>query len=80
VSVDPRAPVIVGVGELVQREPGPDPAAMMAEATRLALAEAPGVKPQAIAAAPSAAWGDGNPAARVAALLGLPDARTLRSS
>jgi acetyl-CoA C-acetyltransferase len=78
--VDSRTPVIVGIGELKLDEPGPDPARMMADAAELALTEAGGVRPRAIAAAPPAAWGDGNPAARVAELLGMADVRTLRSS
>ena len=84
---DPHAPVIVGVGELVHR-PGdgdaPDPAALMADAARAAIADAgagDGLlrRVGALAAVPSAVWTDGDPGRRAAELLGI-DVPTLRSS
>ena len=84
---DPRQPVLVGLGELVRRpgEGGEEPAALMAEAVRLAAVDAgPGDallrRVQVVGGIPSAAWPDGDPARRVAALLGLEGVRTLRSS
>ncbi|HEY8584359.1 MAG TPA: hypothetical protein VIL49_15485 [Capillimicrobium sp.] len=86
-AADPRAPVVVGVGELVHR-PGsgdaPDPAALMAAAARAALHDAGAGdvlarRVGAIGAVPSAAWPDGDPGRRVAELLGL-SAPTVRSS
>ena len=81
-----RTPVLVGLGELVYR-PGagaaPDPAEMMAEATRRAAADAQSDTLldhlDVIAVAPSAGWLDGDPGARVGELLGS-EARTVRSS
>jgi acetyl-CoA C-acetyltransferase len=84
--MDERAPVLVGLGEAVRRDGAAEPMALMAEAVRAAAADAgPGdallARVQAIGAAPSAAWADGDPGRRVAELLGLgPDVRTLRSS
>lgn len=88
VQVDPRLPVIVGVGEVVRRpgDGGPtEPAALMAEAVRAALAdagagEAPLGRLGVLGAVPSAAWTDGDPARRVADLLGIADVPTMRSS
>jgi acetyl-CoA C-acetyltransferase len=87
--LDPHQPVLVGLGEAVHR-PGDDarhtePAALMAEAVRAALADAgPGVgdallrKAGALGAVPSAAWTDGDPGRRVGELLGraIPTVRT----
>ncbi len=81
-----RTPVLVGLGEVIHR-PGtgasPDPGEMMAEATRLAAADAQSQallgRIDVIAVAPSAGWPDGDPGARVGELLGS-QARTLRSS
>lgn len=89
--LDPRLPVIAGVGELVRRpgdagsaEPS-DPAAMMAEAVRLAARDAgagDGLlrRVRVVAAVPSASWPDGDPGRRVARLLGLGEVTTFRSS
>lgn len=90
-TLDPHQPVLVGLGEAVRR-PGDDgptePAALMAEAVRAAVADAGASngdallrKVGALGAVPSAAWGDGDPGRRVGELLGL-DASlpTLRSS
>lgn len=85
---DPRAPVLIGLGEVVHRpgDPAPEntePAAYMAEAIRAAVADA-GADVlgaiEAIGVAPSAAWTDGDPGRRVAELLGRDDVRTLRGS
>ena len=88
-ALDPHLPVIVGVGELVRRPGGDDPAgrepaALMAEAVRAALADAGPSEAllhrvRALAAVPSAAWPDGDPGRRVGDLLGI-RAPTLRSS
>ena len=87
-GMDDRAPVIVGVGEVVRR-PGDDgptePAALMAEAVRAAVDDAGAAalleRIGVLGAVPSAAWTDGDPGRRVAELLGLdPAPRTMRSS
>ena len=87
-AADPNAPLIAGVGELVHR-PGdgdaPEPGAMMAAAVREALADSGTGEPLLAAVglvgcAPPVAWLDGDPGRRVADLLGLEDAATLRSS
>lgn len=86
--MDPRAPVLVGLGEVVRRpgDPGPTaPTALMEEAVRAALddsgagAEALLAKVGALGAVPSAAWTDGDPGRDVAAALGL-RVPTLRTS
>ncbi len=88
VQLDRNLPVIVGVGEAVRRpgDGGPtEPAALMAEAVRAALADAQ-VGEGALArvgvlgGVPSAAWTDGDPARRVAELLGIDAVATMRSS
>ncbi len=87
--LDPRLPVLVGVGEVVRR-PGDDgpaePAQLMARAARAAIADACAHSPEALlgrigalAAVPSVAWPDGDPGRRVADVLGV-WAPTLRSS
>jgi acetyl-CoA C-acetyltransferase len=89
-TLDPNLPVLVGVGEVVRR-PGDDgptePAALMAEAVRSALADAGAASADALlkragvlAAVPSAAWLDGDPGRRVAELLGVEGVATARSS
>ena len=86
-TLDPHAPVLVGLGEVVRRpgDGGPtEPAALMAEAVRAAAADAGTgdrllARAGAIAVAPSAGWPDGDPGRRVGELLGL-DTPTLRSS
>ena len=86
-SHDPHAPVLVGLGEVVRRpgDEGPtEPAALMAEAVRAAVADAGAgeallERVGALGAVPSAAWTDGDPGRRVGELLGL-DVPTLRSS
>jgi len=89
-SLDPRLPVIVGAGELVRRPderdgPAPEPAALMAEAVRLAVADSGAGdallrRVALLAAVPSAGWPDGDPGRRVAELLGRAGLRTARSS
>lgn len=90
-TLDPHLPVLVGVGEAVRR-PGDDgptePAALMAEAIRNALADAAPAagsdallgRARVLGAVPSAAWMDGDPGRRVAELLGLDGVTTVRSS
>jgi acetyl-CoA C-acetyltransferase len=86
--VDPRAPVLVGLGERTWRPaggPAPEPAAMAAEAVREALADAGAGdallrRVRAVAGIPSAGWPDGDPAGRTAELLGLAGVHTLRTS
>lgn len=84
--LDPRTPVLVGLGELVRR-PGKmgdrAPAVLMAEAVRAAVADA-GVgdrilRGAAMGVVPSAAWPDGDPGRSVCELLGI-SAPTLRTS
>lgn len=88
-GVDPRTPVLVGVGELTcgsaDEVPDDGPPAMMAEAVRRAASDAGAGdallrRVGAVAAVPSLGWADGDPARRVAELLGLEDVATLRSS
>jgi acetyl-CoA C-acetyltransferase len=81
-----RTPVLVGLGEVVHRPgagPAPDPGQMMAEAARLAAADAQSEallgRLDLIAVAPSAGWPDGDPGRRVGQLIGS-EARTARSS
>jgi acetyl-CoA C-acetyltransferase len=75
-AVAPDTPVLVGFGELVRRpgEGGEEPAALMAEAVRLAVADAGSDallrRAGVLAGIPSAGWPDGDPARRVAELLG----------
>jgi acetyl-CoA C-acetyltransferase len=89
-ELDPRAPVLVGLGEAVRR-PGDDgptePAALMAEAVRAALADAGSGSGEALldrvgalGAVPAAAWTDGDPGRRVLELLGRDGVPTVRSS
>lgn len=87
---DPRAPVLVGLGEVVRRPEAQDgtlptePAALMAEAVVAALEDAgPDAallrRAGALGAVPSAAWPDGDPGRRAADILGV-DLPTLRPS
>lgn len=90
-ATDPRAPVLVGLGE-VTRRPGEqtparptDPAALAARALRAALADAgPAAallaRAGAVGALPSAAWTDGDPGRRIGELAGARGIPTLRSS
>jgi len=73
-GIDPRLPVIVGVGQHLDREGGPEPVGLMVEALRLAemdsgatglLAEA-----QVIGVVPVVSWRYHDPARLVAAALG----------
>ena len=82
-SLDPRTPVIVGVGQLVHREPSPqdDPVALAAAALRSA-ADDSGVGPallraaDAVYAVPSASWTYRDQAALIAEAVGAtPDER-----
>lgn len=85
--LDPTTPVIVGVGQLVQRDPGPDgdhPAALSAEALRRAEADA-GVagllaSADAVYAVASVSWQYGDQAAAVAEAVGAHPATTVVSS
>jgi acetyl-CoA C-acetyltransferase len=88
VPLDPRQPVLAGLGEVVRRPgegDGAEPAALMAEAVRAAAADSGAGaallrRAGVVAATPSAAWPDGDPGRRVAELLGLDGVRTMRSS
>ena len=85
--MDPdRTPVLVGLGEVVNRPddgPAPDPGQMIAQAIRLAAADAGNERLidrfDVIAVAPSAGWPDGDPGAHVSGLLGIAPS-TARSS
>ncbi len=82
-ALDPRTPVLVGAGQLVQREEPADalePVAMMAEAARRAAedAGAPGLlaQVQSVQVVRLVSWRYADPGALVAALIGAPSART----
>jgi acetyl-CoA C-acetyltransferase len=86
--IDPSAPVLVGLGEVVRR-PGDDgptePGELAAEAVRDALDDAGAGdallrRAQLLAMAPPVARQDGDPGRRVAELVGLDGVPTLRSS
>jgi acetyl-CoA C-acetyltransferase len=88
-ELDPRTPVIVGVGQLVQREPDltnpREPVELSVEALRRAVADS-GATTDLLAladlvyAVPSASWTYGNQAGRVAELVGATEAGTVQSS
>ena len=80
-DVDPRTPVVVGVGQLVHRHSdSPEPAALMAEAVRLAELDssASGLLAHAgaVAAVPTMTWRYRDPARIVADQVGAVDAAT----
>ncbi|GAA4815241.1 crotonase/enoyl-CoA hydratase family protein [Nocardioides caeni] len=87
--LDPTTPVVIGVGQLVQRDPDPaapvEPAAMAARALR-AAAEDAGLgddllgRADLVYAVPSASWTYGDQAGLVAELVGAPDAGTVQTS
>ncbi|WP_244931152.1 crotonase/enoyl-CoA hydratase family protein [Nocardioides sp. W7] len=88
-ELDPRTPVIVGVGQLVQREPDladpREPVELSVEALRLAAQDSgSSVDLLALAdlvyAVPSASWTYADQAGRVAELVGAGDAGTVQSS
>ena len=78
-AVDPRAPVIVGVGQVSRRPAGPDdlddPVSLMAEAAREAASDSgvPGLldRLDSVRAVESLGWKSDNPPAAVAAALGV---------
>jgi len=81
--LDPRTPVLVGAGQLVQREDPADalePVAMMAEAARRAAddAGAPGLlaRVQAVQVVRLVSWRYADPGALVAGMIGAPSAST----
>ena len=86
-ELDPATPVVVGVGQVVQREPdaGRDPVALSAAALRAALADS-GASADLLAAAdlvyavPSASWTYGDQAGLVAELVGARPEETVQSS
>jgi acetyl-CoA C-acetyltransferase len=86
-ELDPSTPVVVGVGQVVQREPdaGRDPVALSAAALRAALADS-GATTDLLAAAdlvyavPSASWTYGDQAALVADHVGARPEETVQSS
>ncbi len=86
--LDPRTPVIVGVGQVVQREPDletlPDPAAYAAQALRAAAADAGTTallgQADAVYAVASASWSYRDLAAEVAGRLGTAPTSTVMSA
>lgn len=88
-DLDPRTPVLVGVGQVVQRRPDPadprEPVDLSVEALRLAAADS-GADVDLLAladlvyAVPSASWTYADQAGRVASLVGAGDAGTVQSS
>ncbi len=83
-AVDPRTPVIIGVGQFLDREADParpmEPTDLMAEALRAAEHDAgtPGALADAdvVAVVPTVSWRYRDPGALVAASMGATDART----
>jgi acetyl-CoA C-acetyltransferase len=73
-GIDPRLPVIVGVGQHLDREGGPEPVDLMVQALRLAEADAgsPGLlaAAQVIGVVPVVSWRYHDPARLVAAGVG----------
>lgn len=88
-SLDPRTPVLVGVGQVVQRRPDLDtprePAELAADALRRAAADS-GASADLLGladlvyAVPSASWTYDDQAGRVAELVGSPEAGRVQSS
>ena len=83
-TLDPRTPVLIGTGQVVQRAEGlddaRDPVALMVEAIRLACDDA-GIpvgadNPDSVRVVSLLSWKYGNPAALIAADLGLSPAET----
>ena len=79
--VDPRTPVVVGVGQhLVRDGDAPEPAAMMAEAVQLAAADAGiatlAASAEVIAAVPTFSWRYRDPGRIVADRMGADGAAT----
>lgn len=76
-ALDPRAPVIVGTGQLTYKHSPPSPAAAAAEAVRVAVVDANVVelatKIQAIGVVDPFSWPVVDPGALVRAELGLAD-------
>ncbi|GEP38422.1 hypothetical protein NPS01_20850 [Nocardioides psychrotolerans] len=86
-SLDPRTPVVVGVGQVVQREPDAtqDPVALSAAALRAALSDSGATSDllalaDAVYAVPSASWTYGDQALLVADALGARPDETVQSS
>lgn len=87
--LDPSTPVVVGVGQVVQRTPDltapVEPVAMAVQALRAAAADA-GLQPDLLAradlvyAVPSASWTYGDQAGLVAGLVGAEEAGTVQTS
>lgn len=87
--LDPTTPVVIGVGQVVQRTPDLEaplePTALSAEALRRAAADAGGTADLLAAAdlvyaVPSASWAYRDQAGAVAALVGATDAATVQTS
>jgi acetyl-CoA C-acetyltransferase len=87
--LEPSTPVVVGVGQLVQRTPDLDdpqePAAMAATALKAAAADAATsadllARADLVYAVPSASWTYGSQAGLVAELIGAQEATTVQSS
>ena len=88
-ELDPRTPVVVGVGQLVQRRPDPtdprEPVALSVEALRRAAADSGAAvdllaRADLVYAVPSASWTYADQAGRVAELVGATGAGTVQSS
>lgn len=81
-SIDPRTPVLVGVGQVTNRQGDlVDPITLAAEATRLALADAGGrLTPDTVAMPGVLAPRTEHPSRRLAAALGIPARRHLSST
>lgn len=81
-SIDPRTPVLVGVGQVTNRQGDlVDPITLAAEATRLALADAGGrLTPDTLAMPGVLAPRTEHPSRRLAAALGIPARRHLSST
>ncbi|MDF1705674.1 MAG: crotonase/enoyl-CoA hydratase family protein [Aeromicrobium sp.] len=87
--LDPTTPVVIGVGQVVQRTPDLDaplePAALAAEALRRAATDAGGsvdllAAADVVYAVPSASWAYRDQAGAVAGLVGAADAATVQTS
>ena len=87
--LDPTTPIVIGVGQVVQRTPDLEaplePAALSAEALRRAASDAGGTADllaaaDVVYAVPSASWAYRDQAGAVAGLVGATDAKTVQTS
>lgn len=85
-TIDPRSPVVVGVGQVTQRAADPmtslEPIDLLADAARAALADAggSGLTPDTVAVAEIMSWRYPDPAATLARRLGVTPRTTVLSS